>query len=201
MMDELLLDQIEQVARTVHDLRAPRRHVPKRVRNRVGDRDGWICRICHEPVDRDRPWIRPAPGEPFVRGSNNLYPSVEHLVPVGVGGTNDEVNLAICHLACNSLQTHPGGWQTDNFTAIRVATAATEVLKAVARVRNAGLDKADEVLSTSDLGWLVEYLKQANRSSEAKPLRAYLRKQDRRRRTLQQAQPSARWLRENGPPL
>lgn len=34
-----------------------RRGVPKRVRDRIGDRDGWTCRICGGPVDRDHKWV------------------------------------------------------------------------------------------------------------------------------------------------
>lgn len=178
-MDEALLDLLEYIAQTVHGLRAPRVRITRRVRNRVGDRDGWICRICDGLVGRDRPWIRAAPGEPFVRGSNNLHPSVEHVVSVGVGGTNDEGNLAICHLVCNSSQSHEGR-EAGNYMEIRRATAATQVLKAVRRIRDEGYEQAGEAMDEFDLGLLLGWFKEVGRGGETLPVRRYLRERSRR---------------------
>lgn len=177
-MDEVLLDLIERIARTVYNLRAPRRRVSKRVRDRVGDHDGWACRICGGHVDRDRPWVRPVAGEPFAHGANDLYPSVEHLVPVGAGGTNDEANLAICHLGCNTRQSHYGR-EADNYVQIRRAMAASDVLNFVQRARVEGIERA---VSSSSMVWarletLLEYFQEVGRAAETLPVRQYFRDQ------------------------
>jgi len=43
-------------------------------------RDGEVCHLCHQA------------------GAT----SVDHIVPVAMGGTNDLANLAAAHLGCNS---------------------------------------------------------------------------------------------------
>jgi hypothetical protein len=52
----------------------------------VGDRDGWICHICREPVD------------PLVPREA----SIDHLIPLSAGGLNRAENVALAHLSCNS---------------------------------------------------------------------------------------------------
>lgn len=46
----------------------------------VLERDGWVCHLCHH------------------QGAT----TVDHLVPVHLGGGNDLGNLAAAHLGCNS---------------------------------------------------------------------------------------------------
>lgn len=55
----------------------------------IGDRDGWRCGVCGGKVARDRKHPDP------------LAPSVDHIVPLARGGTNDLANLQISHLRCN----------------------------------------------------------------------------------------------------
>lgn len=55
-------------------------------------RDGTDCKICGDPVDMDvdeRDWFRP---------------SVDHIVPRSVGGTDDPINLQLAHLWCNQVK-------------------------------------------------------------------------------------------------
>jgi hypothetical protein len=55
----------------------------------IAERDNWICGICHEEVDRTL--SHPDP----------LCASVDHIIPLARGGTNDLDNLQISHLRCN----------------------------------------------------------------------------------------------------
>ena len=59
------------------------------LRAKLGDRDNWICGICKAPVSPDL--LHPDP----------LFASVDHIIPVALGGTSDEENLRIVHLVCN----------------------------------------------------------------------------------------------------
>lgn len=66
-------------------------------RNRVGDRDDWLCGFCRLPVDKTVRW--PHPGSP----------SVDHILwrGGGAGGSDDLANLRIAHLACNMKNAPP----------------------------------------------------------------------------------------------
>lgn len=55
----------------------------------IGDRDGWICGICQDRVDRR--YVSPDPASP----------SVDHIVPVELGGPDTLDNVRITHLFCN----------------------------------------------------------------------------------------------------
>jgi 5-methylcytosine-specific restriction endonuclease McrA len=177
-----VLRAAEDAARALLALKTPRVTIPPQVRDRVGERDGWICRICTKPVDPDlkivdappqaarelddhlarytaiddldeviawvgadeeraaaarrwfdrrwnrarspgqdpaayaagraavRPWARMFKQRlgPLLRAREtrlNMSASLEHLLPLCLGGSNDEANLGIAHRDCN---THPG---------------------------------------------------------------------------------------------
>lgn len=55
----------------------------------VFERDGWICGFCDEPVDRSAKW--PAPESP----------SLDHVVPLSLGGGHVSDNVRCSHLRCN----------------------------------------------------------------------------------------------------
>lgn len=57
---------------------------------RIGERDGWTCWLCSEAVD------------PEVRVPMRLSPSVDHVVPLAHGGSDDDKNLRLAHFGCNS---------------------------------------------------------------------------------------------------
>lgn len=67
-------------------------NVPKRVRRAVYERDGWICQICYEPVDRDA-----AP-------RTDWSPTVDHIVPRSVAVDDSPENLRLAHHWCNSVR-------------------------------------------------------------------------------------------------
>jgi 5-methylcytosine-specific restriction endonuclease McrA len=58
-------------------------------RQEIGDRDGWVCGLCADPVDRSLEYPDP------------VSASVDHVVPVSLGGSHDLSNLQLTHLTCN----------------------------------------------------------------------------------------------------
>lgn len=56
----------------------------------VGDRDGWLCGLCGEPVDAT------------LKVPNRWAPTVDHIVPLVLGGTHDWDNVQLAHMTCNS---------------------------------------------------------------------------------------------------
>lgn len=64
----------------------------------IYDRDGWRCGLCNKRVDRRLKWPNP------------LSVSLDHIVPISVGGPHSRANVQCAHLGCNSRkQTGPGG--------------------------------------------------------------------------------------------
>ena len=61
-----------------------------KLRLELYERDDWTCHICSEPVDRS--------GDP----NGNRAPSLDHLVPRSLGGTDDPSNLKTACRSCNS---------------------------------------------------------------------------------------------------
>lgn len=59
-------------------------------RESVFERDGWICQLCGDPVDPTR-----SPGDP-------MSATVDHVVPVSLGGDHTQDNCQLAHRACNS---------------------------------------------------------------------------------------------------
>ncbi|MER7053478.1 HNH endonuclease signature motif containing protein [Streptomyces sp. NPDC000351] len=56
----------------------------------VHTRDGWICQLCHEPIDQGMAWPNP------------MSPSVDHVIPLSRGGAHALSNVQSAHLGCNS---------------------------------------------------------------------------------------------------
>lgn len=55
----------------------------------IGERDGWRCGLCRGRVDRRREYPHP------------MAPSIDHIVPLSLGGDNALSNLQMTHLRCN----------------------------------------------------------------------------------------------------
>ena len=55
----------------------------------IFERDGWICGICGEPVDR------------LLRSPNQMSPSLDHRLPMALGGAHLRANVQCSHLICN----------------------------------------------------------------------------------------------------
>lgn len=70
--------------------------ITKRARLAIYERDGWVCQLCHEPVDRTLHW------------SHDFAPSLDHiecqswaLIP-----DHSPSNLRLAHRLCNSLRSN-----------------------------------------------------------------------------------------------
>ena len=55
----------------------------------IAERDGWLCHICGSPVE-------PGLGHP-----DPMSASLDHVVPLALGGPHSPENVALSHLACN----------------------------------------------------------------------------------------------------
>lgn len=56
----------------------------------IGERDGWHCWLCKNPVEQNLPQ-----GDPW-------QASLDHVIPRKEGGTNAPSNLRLCHHRCNN---------------------------------------------------------------------------------------------------
>lgn len=73
----------------------------------VFDRDGWICGLCGEPVDKWLEW------------PDAMSVSLDHVVPLSRGGDHSYANVQCAHLGCNQRKQRiayepstpaPAGW-------------------------------------------------------------------------------------------
>jgi hypothetical protein len=61
----------------------------------IGERDGWICQLCHGEVDR----------LDSVNHKNNVgehRASLDHINPLCLGGNDDNNNVRLAHQSCNN---------------------------------------------------------------------------------------------------
>lgn len=76
--------------------RRRRRKIAKRLRQwsgpllTIAERDGWICWLCGQEVDRDGPWEH--------------RPSVDHVHRRRDGGLRSPDNLRLAHQSCNEYR-------------------------------------------------------------------------------------------------
>ena len=76
----------------VPDLSRPRRYA-------VFERDEWRCQLCGDMTRKDQ--ARLLGGKDYLPNA----PTIDHIVPVSKGGTNDEANLQTAHWSCNSAKS------------------------------------------------------------------------------------------------
>lgn len=55
----------------------------------VYERDAWVCGICSDPVDNTLAWPDP------------MSPSLDHILPLSLGGHHVLENVQLAHLTCN----------------------------------------------------------------------------------------------------
>jgi 5-methylcytosine-specific restriction endonuclease McrA len=55
----------------------------------IFERDGWACQLCGLPIDRD------------ARKPDPLSVSLDHIVPISLGGAHSRANTQCAHLSCN----------------------------------------------------------------------------------------------------
>lgn len=61
-------------------------------RDEIGERDGWICGICGLSINRN------------LKHPDPDSPSLDHIVPLALGGEHTEANTQISHLYCNTVK-------------------------------------------------------------------------------------------------
>lgn len=64
-------------------------------------RDGDACYLCGEECDLNDYVVR----NDGTHISGNLYPSIEHVIPVSKGGTHTWDNVLLAHRQCNSMKS------------------------------------------------------------------------------------------------
>ena len=76
--------------------RARRRGVPSQyyTRQHLFDRDGYDCYLCNLPVELTANHVQGQPGW-------ELYPHIEHVIPLALGGHDTLDNVKIAHAICN----------------------------------------------------------------------------------------------------
>jgi len=55
----------------------------------IAERDDWTCWICKIRIDPDVP------------STNRMGATIDHVIPISKGGTNDHENLKLAHWICN----------------------------------------------------------------------------------------------------
>ena len=77
--------------------------IGKRRRIAHYERDGWCCQICGSQVDPDC--------DPQVGGR---APSLDHIVPRSLGGSDDDSNLRTAHRDCNARRGNRASTQASS---------------------------------------------------------------------------------------
>lgn len=82
------------------------------VRRAVYERDNWNCGICEEPVDAS------------LIGSQSIWrPSLDHIVPHAIGGSDEPENLRLAHFWCNCVRADERAYTDDDFRGASVRAA------------------------------------------------------------------------------
>lgn len=59
-------------------------------KSQIYERDNWTCQICGEPANTQ------------VHFQHDLYPSIDHIIPLSKGGTHEPLNVQCAHRGCNN---------------------------------------------------------------------------------------------------
>jgi 5-methylcytosine-specific restriction endonuclease McrA len=62
----------------------------------LAERDQWQCKLCNEPISKDAKHYK---GNLHLQG-----PSLDHIIPVSLGGTHTWDNVQLAHFYCNSIR-------------------------------------------------------------------------------------------------
>lgn len=63
-------------------------------RQHIFNRDGYDCYLCSTPTDPTAPHIQGQPGW-------EMYPHIEHVIPISKGGPDTKANVRVAHAKCN----------------------------------------------------------------------------------------------------
>lgn len=61
-------------------------------RAKIFERDGWCCQLCDLPLERDA--VVPDPNAP----------TIDHIIPLALGGTHEPSNVQAAHFLCNATK-------------------------------------------------------------------------------------------------
>jgi 5-methylcytosine-specific restriction endonuclease McrA len=59
----------------------------------IFERDGWVCGICGEPIDRT------------LKAPDGMSVSLDHIIPVSKDGAHKRANVQAAHLQCNRIKS------------------------------------------------------------------------------------------------
>lgn len=76
-------------------LRSPDLFIEFVERLKVFERDDWVCGICGEPIPKD------LTREQYL---DPRYGVMDHIIPLGKGGTHEYANVQAAHRRCNDLK-------------------------------------------------------------------------------------------------
>lgn len=65
----------------------------------IFERDKWICQVCRRKVNRNLSYPNP------------MSASLDHILPMALGGGHTQANVQLAHLRCNIKKSHTGGAQ------------------------------------------------------------------------------------------
>lgn len=65
----------------------------------IFERDGWVCQICGKKVNRNLSYPNPKSA------------SLDHILPMALGGGHTRANVQLAHLRCNIKKSDSGGGQ------------------------------------------------------------------------------------------
>lgn len=71
----------------------------QRLLRRICERDHWVCHICSRPI------------EASIAVRRTESPTIDHVIPLSRGGTDDESNLKAAHWSCNCRKGTKIGWK------------------------------------------------------------------------------------------
>lgn len=60
----------------------------------VFERDEWICQLCFSPVDSELKW------------PDRMSATLDHKIPLTLGGPDIRLNAQLAHYSCNSSKGH-----------------------------------------------------------------------------------------------
>jgi len=75
--------------------------VPERIRKQVFREDGLICAVCGL-TGFEVP--RPSGGVGYYTPIEGVYMSIDHIIPMAKGGTNNRKNLRVLCTTCNTIK-------------------------------------------------------------------------------------------------
>lgn len=58
----------------------------------IFDRDGWVCQLCHKKVNKR------------LRYPNARCATIDHILPISLGGDDASYNVQLAHFSCNSAK-------------------------------------------------------------------------------------------------